>query len=159
MKRNGTRLIVTACLLTLIFAANAVAAGSEKAVPKLDAAGLDKLIKDSRSSIVIAMAAWCFPCREELPMMVKLYNKYKGQGLEMVGLSIDVTGPTAIVPVMESAKVNFPVYWGGDPAVKHFQMEALPLNMLIKDGEVVARIVGRQDEEVMEEMIKNLLKK
>ena len=34
-------------------------------------------------------ATWCPPCREEVPSMVKLYDKYKDQGFEIVAVSVD----------------------------------------------------------------------
>src|SRR5450432_147140 len=34
-------------------------------------------------------ASWCGPCKEILPSVVKLYNKYKSKGLEVLGVSVD----------------------------------------------------------------------
>ena len=34
-------------------------------------------------------ASWCGPCKEELPKLKKFYAQYKGQGLEVVGVSCD----------------------------------------------------------------------
>lgn len=34
-------------------------------------------------------ASWCVPCREENPVVVRAYNKFKKRGLEIVGLSLD----------------------------------------------------------------------
>jgi peroxiredoxin len=34
-------------------------------------------------------ASWCYPCRESIPGVVKLYNKYKDKGFEVVAVSID----------------------------------------------------------------------
>jgi thiol-disulfide isomerase/thioredoxin len=34
-------------------------------------------------------ASWCGPCRAAIPGVVKLYNKYKDQGFEVFGVSID----------------------------------------------------------------------
>ncbi|MDR2816766.1 MAG: AhpC/TSA family protein [Proteiniphilum sp.] len=34
-------------------------------------------------------AAWCGPCREEMPNVVEAYNKYKAKGFEVVGVSLD----------------------------------------------------------------------
>jgi cytochrome c biogenesis protein CcmG/thiol:disulfide interchange protein DsbE len=36
-------------------------------------------------------ATWCGPCKEEIPSFVEMYDKYKGEGLEIVGVSIDDT--------------------------------------------------------------------
>ncbi len=34
-------------------------------------------------------AAWCKPCRAENPNVVKIYNKYRDQGLSILGVSLD----------------------------------------------------------------------
>src|SRR5690606_40429818 len=36
-------------------------------------------------------AAWCKPCREENPNVVRLYHKYKNKGFEVFGVSLDRT--------------------------------------------------------------------
>ncbi|QKJ30908.1 AhpC/TSA family protein [Mucilaginibacter mali] len=38
-------------------------------------------------------ASWCVPCRAGNPHMIALYNKYKGKGLEIIGISDDDTKP------------------------------------------------------------------
>jgi len=34
-------------------------------------------------------ASWCGPCRKENPQVVSLYQKYKGKGFEILGVSLD----------------------------------------------------------------------
>lgn len=34
-------------------------------------------------------ASWCGPCRRENPRVVKMYNKYKDEGFEILGISLD----------------------------------------------------------------------
>jgi thiol-disulfide isomerase/thioredoxin len=34
-------------------------------------------------------ATWCGPCKAEIPHLVKLYNKYKSQGLVVIGVGLD----------------------------------------------------------------------
>ena len=38
-------------------------------------------------------ASWCRPCRVENPNLVRLYNKHKNNGLQIVGVSLDRTKP------------------------------------------------------------------
>lgn len=37
--------------------------------------------------IVNFWASWCFPCREEMPLLRNAYVKYQADGLEIVGIS------------------------------------------------------------------------
>jgi peroxiredoxin len=34
-------------------------------------------------------ASWCYPCRQSIPGVIKLYNKYKDKGFEVLAVSID----------------------------------------------------------------------
>ncbi|MFQ5355334.1 MAG: peroxiredoxin family protein [Mariprofundaceae bacterium] len=34
-------------------------------------------------------ATWCPPCRQEMPSMAELYNKFKAKGLRVVAVSVD----------------------------------------------------------------------
>lgn len=34
-------------------------------------------------------ASWCASCRRENPNLVKAYQKYRGKGFEIIGISLD----------------------------------------------------------------------
>ncbi|MDX1471264.1 MAG: TlpA disulfide reductase family protein, partial [Flavobacteriaceae bacterium] len=42
-----------------------------------------------KATIIDFWAAWCGPCRRENPNVVRVYNKYKDKGLEIIGVSLD----------------------------------------------------------------------
>ena len=39
--------------------------------------------------VVNFWATWCAPCREEIPIFVRLQEKYGARGLQFVGIAID----------------------------------------------------------------------
>ncbi len=50
---------------------------------------LMKEIGKNKVTVIDFWASWCGPCRQEMPMMVAMYGKYKSKGLGIVGISLD----------------------------------------------------------------------
>jgi thiol-disulfide isomerase/thioredoxin len=151
-------LMVAFSLVLVLIPRMTLAAESARPVGTIDSAGIEKLIKDKGPTIIVGMAAWCFPCRQELPTLIKLYDKFRKEGLNVVGISVDISGPEAIQPVVDEERVNFPVYWGGEQAIKDLKITRLPMLLFAKEGAIVDTFVGRQPEEVLDQRIRDFLK-
>src|SRR5437870_5539544 len=61
-------------------------------------------------------ATWCGPCRMEIPGFITLQNKYRDQGLEVVGISIvpiaprgNPGGAPAVAPFMKDNGINYTI--------------------------------------------------
>lgn len=128
------------------------------AVEKIDPDRLDQLITDPDCGCMIAiLAAWCGPCRKELPVLAKLYEQYKTKGLKIIGVSLDLEGPKAIQPIVDKAKVGFPVYWVGSKVVEKYGIDALPTLLVIQNGRITERIIGKRSKEYLTQKIEALL--
>jgi thiol-disulfide isomerase/thioredoxin len=46
--------------------------------------------------MVDIFGSWCPTCHDAAPVLVRLYRKYHGRGLEIVGLAYEVTGDSAV---------------------------------------------------------------
>ena len=129
-------------------------------VQPIDAAALDRLISNKNNTLMVTfMAAWCGPCIDELPALNNLYRKYKDQGLKLIGISIDLKGPAAMLPALNRLKIAFPVYWYGEKAIEKFKLTAIPLVLIVKRGEIIERIHGRRPEKFLDRKIQEVLKK
>lgn len=53
-------------------------------------------------------ATWCTSCKKELPTVQKMYEKLKGDDLEVLAVSIDTLGKKAVVPFMQEYGLTFP---------------------------------------------------
>ena len=54
-------------------------------------------------------ATWCPPCRKEIPDFIEAYRELKGEGLEILGLSLDELTEAEVAEWVKSAGINYPV--------------------------------------------------
>jgi cytochrome c biogenesis protein CcmG, thiol:disulfide interchange protein DsbE len=90
--------LVGACALTLLLSVSAKVDALDKgqAAPEIglaDLTGKPVELSELRGKIVLVdfWASWCRPCRESLPVLEKLSQTYRNQGLVVVGVNIDKT--------------------------------------------------------------------
>jgi thiol-disulfide isomerase/thioredoxin len=56
-------------------------------------------------------ATWCAPCREEIPYLQELYEKYSQRGLEVVGVSVDAAGEDEqIKAFLGEMRASYPIW-------------------------------------------------
>ncbi len=136
--------------------------GPEKknAVTPIDVAGIQSLINNQDCPLMlVAMAAWCAPCREELPILQKMHEKYKGDGLRIVGISLDIGGSSAMQPLVDQMGLEFPVYWGGEKVTAEYGISGIPLTLFVGNGKLIETITGQRSEAFIEKKIISLLEK
>lgn len=88
-------------------------------------------------------AAWCKPCRIENPNVVKLYNEYKDENFEILGVSLDRKREDWIKAINDDQ-----LSWKHVSDLKYFQSEAaedymvnaIPATFLIDpEGKIIAK--------------------
>ena len=109
-----------------------------KAVPEYRAVSVDGdsvSLAAQRGKVVLfnVWATWCHPCRDEIPELLVLYDKYKPRGLELVGVSIDANGSDdAIRSFMKDFRMTYPVWRDPDERVStEFLVVGVPATFLI----------------------------
>jgi peroxiredoxin len=92
-------------------------------------------LASQRGKVVLfnVWATWCHPCRDEIPELLVLYEKYKPRGLELVGVSIDANGSDeAIRSFMKDFRMTYPVWRDPDERVSaEFLVVGVPATFLI----------------------------
>jgi thiol-disulfide isomerase/thioredoxin len=68
------------------------------AFPGMDGRVVANTDAQFRGKVVLldVFGTWCPTCHEAAPMLVDLYRRYHGRGLEIVGLAYEVTGDSAV---------------------------------------------------------------
>ena len=116
------------------------------AVPGLTSHTLKLSDFQGRVRLVNFWATWCPPCKEEMPSMERLYQRYKDRGFTILAISIDAN-TAAVAPFVRSFKLTFPI--GLDPklvAANDYTVRALPSSFLIdRQGNIVAVAMGPRD--------------
>jgi thiol-disulfide isomerase/thioredoxin len=105
-------------------------------------------------------ATWCGPCREEIPDFVRLQDKYRAQGLEIVGLSLDDDGEKAVRPFAEKHGVNYTMLLaaGTNTADRFGGVIGIPTTFVLdRQGRIVKKFIGMMGPKTFEEAIQPLL--
>jgi thiol-disulfide isomerase/thioredoxin len=111
--------------------------------------------------IVNFWATWCAPCREEIPVFVKLQHKYADRDLQFVGISIDQLDKTS--EFATNFKINYPTLIGTFDTVEVSrqagnQKRVLPYTIILgRNGQIAAVESGGLTEKKLEGLIKSLL--
>ena len=84
-------------------------------------------------------ATWCHPCRDEIPQLEALHQRYGASGLELVGVSVDVPGMEAgIREFMRDFSMTYPVWLDPDERVStQFRTIGVPETFLIDRAGVI----------------------
>jgi thiol-disulfide isomerase/thioredoxin len=130
-------------------------------------ASVSQSLEAFRGKVVILdiWATWCPPCRMEIPDFVKLQEKYRDQGVEIIGVSIDPIDPRgggapAVAPFMQQYKINYHVWMVNSPtALTGYPMgQGIPTTYVIdRNGRISKTYVGAKAMSVFESDIKELL--
>lgn len=139
----------------------AVAALASATLP--DLSGTLQPLEQWRGKVVVVnfWATWCAPCREEIPLFIKLQKKYGERGLQFVGIAID--RPEKVRPYAAELGMNFPVLIGGVDGLDLTRAlgnraSVLPFTVIIdRSGKVVSREVGAAKEDKMDPLLNALL--
>ncbi len=140
---KGLKTVLLGAALS-IFAATGLASSSleGRAAPDFvlkSSSGENLRLSEHRGEVVMInfWATWCGPCRQEMPLLDDLYNRYERVGFSLLGVNIDDDSRRAM-QMIEELGVNFPVLFDERKEVsKLYEVEAMPVTVLVdREGNV-----------------------
>jgi thiol-disulfide isomerase/thioredoxin len=104
-------------------------------------------------------ATWCVPCKAEIPGFIGLQKKYGARGLQVIGLSVDDSLPTA-KKYADEMKMNYPVLLAEgkeDVLIAYDPIPSIPVSVVIgRDGKICSKHLGIASMDVFEKEIASL---
>lgn len=124
-------------LLTAALSAGAAGPAPDFTLPRMDGSALR--LGEQRGQVVMLnfWASWCAPCKQEMPHLNRLYDKYRDAGFVLLGVNVD-DDPRKANEVVARLGLRFPVLLdGGKKVSRLYDLNAMPTTVVIdRDGRV-----------------------
>jgi len=162
LTKRSPHVPITAAALALLALSPIVAIA--KPAPSFTVKTLEgKPLKSSdlrqKPMIVDFWATWCGPCRASMPHLSAMQTRYEKQGLTVIGLSVDESGPQGVKKFANQLGVKFTLAMANDDVLDAYgPIRSIPTTFFInRKGDIVRRVVGYIDGETMEDYVKEIL--
>lgn len=121
--------------------------------------GVETKLSSLRGKVVLIdfWASWCSPCRRENPEVVRIYNRFRDNGFEVFGVSLDRDRDAWLNAIEKDGLVWTQVsdlkYWQSQ-AAQAYGVKSIPHTVLIdREGKIIARrLRGKALERKLEEV-------
>ena len=120
----------------------------------VNAQGMPVTMSALRGRVVLLdfWATWCGGCKLEIPWYMEFDQKYKTQGLAVVGVAMDDEGWKAVRPFLAREKdpetggrtaMKYPVVLGSEGLSKQYGLTSMPMTVLIdRQGRIALTHTG-----------------
>jgi peroxiredoxin len=120
-------------------------------------------LSELRGEVVLInfWASWCGPCRQEMPILSELHDRYKAMGFTVLGINVEENSSAART-LLKDMPVSFPVLFDNDSRVsKQYDVVAMPSTVLVdRNGNIRYLHKGYKPglEESYVEQVRSLIK-
>jgi thiol-disulfide isomerase/thioredoxin len=101
--------------------------------------GANVKLSELRGQVVMInfWASWCGPCRQEMPLLDQLHQRYESLGFTVLGVNVE-QDPSQALALLRDRPVSFPVLFDPTSAVSRlYDLSAMPSTVLVdRDGNV-----------------------
>lgn len=107
-------------------------------------------LSDKKGKVVLVnlWATWCGPCREEMPSLVEMHDKYKDKDFEVIGLDTDEEETKEMIEdFAKEMNLNYPLGFADRDMFMQFVkltgLQGIPQSVLInRDGKMTGIFTG-----------------
>lgn len=103
-------------------------------------------------------ATWCPPCRHEIPMLIRFYNKYRSKGVILVGINVneDVSGVRSFIGINH---IDYPVVYATYSLITNYGgIDEIPQTFFISgNGKIMYHWVGEISKDALYGITSKLL--
>ncbi len=120
-------------------------------------------LEEYRGQVVLInfWASWCGPCRQEMPVLDRIHQRYEETGFSVLGVNVEEDS-VAARKVAEKSEVTFPVLLDNEQLVSRlYDLKAMPSTVVVdRDGNVryVHKGYKPGDESKYVEVVKALIR-
>ena len=126
-----------------------------------DAKGKPIALSEYKGKVVLLdfWATWCTGCKVEIPWYMEFEKKYKRRGLASIGVAMDEEGWKTVTPYLRKKPINYQIVVGDANFAKAYNVESLPVTLLIdRHGRIADAHVGMVEKDAWEQEILTLLR-
>lgn len=96
-------------------------------------------LSEFRGDVVLInfWASWCGPCRQEMPLLDDLYQRYNPIGFTILGVNVE-ENPDQAMQLLKEVPVSFPVLFDTQNSVSRlYNLVGMPSTMIVdRDGNI-----------------------
>lgn len=122
--------------------------------------GPDLKLSDFKGKAVVLnfWGSWCEPCKAEMPALQKTYEKYKDQGLVVIGVNIG-EAPVSVESFVNQYKLTFPILLDRDMQItKLYRITPIPTTFFIdREGKIEEVVISQMNEAFLSQKVAKIL--
>ena len=110
--------------------------------------GKNLKLAEQRGQIIVLnfWASWCGPCRKEMPVLQKFYEKYQDLGVSVWGVNVEQENQAGR-DFLADLNLSFPILFDDSNTISaDYQVEAMPTTVILdRDGVIRYTFKGYRD--------------
>ena len=133
------RLLLIALMIIAPLAYAAVSSGPAANFTLKSSDGSNIRLSEYRGQVVLInfWASWCGPCRQEMPHLDAIHQKYEPMGFTVFGVNVE-QDRTMADKILRDIPVTFPILFDDQNEVSQlYDVDAMPVTVLVdRNGEI-----------------------